>query len=81
MFGNLDPQKMAEVQQVSGQINAELRIVHDEHEIRVKLIPTSPESLNFVKKFVPGFAETIAQQLSSFFNIRGEIIDVNKPQG
>lgn len=80
MMPNMDPQKMKEVQAVSGQINAEIRIVHPEHELRLKFIPTSPESMNFVKKFIPSFAETIAMQLSSFFSINGEIIDVDKPK-
>lgn len=78
MTGGLDPVKMAEVQQTSGLINAEIRILHKEHEIHIKLTPTTPESMNFVKTFVPQFAETVATQLSAFFNIRGEIIDVGK---
>ncbi|GAH40781.1 unnamed protein product, partial [marine sediment metagenome] len=27
---------------------------------------------------VPNFADGLAQQLGAFFNIRGEIVDVNK---
>ena len=79
MFGGMDPAKMAEMQKVSGLINAEIRIDHAEHSINLKLMATTPESLTFVKKFVPNFAEGIAAQLSSFFQIRGEITDVNKP--
>lgn len=78
MTSQLDPEKLAEVQKTSGQINAEMRILHKEHEIHLKLIPTSPESLNFVKTFLPQFAATMANQLSAFFSIRGEIIDVGK---
>lgn len=78
MVGSIDPQKMAEVQQTSSKINAEIRILHKEHEIQLKLVPTSPESMNFVKTFLPQFAETMANQLSAFFSIKGEIIDVGK---
>jgi len=78
MLGGMDPKKMAEVQQTSSKINAEVRILHKEHEIHLKLIPTDPGSLNFVSTFLPQFAETMANQLSSFFSIKGEIIDVGK---
>ncbi len=78
MFGNMDPEQMARVRETSAQVTAQIKIDHKEHEIHLKLIPTTPETFNFVSKFIPGFAETIATQLSSFFNIKGEIIDVGK---
>lgn len=78
MTGSIDPKKMAEVQQTSSKINAEVRILHKEHEIHLKLTPTTPESVAFVKTFLPQFAETMANQLSAFFGIKGEIIDVGK---
>lgn len=78
--GNIDPAKMAEVQQTSSRINAEVRILHQEHEIRLKLIPTTPESLKFVKTFLPQFAQTMATQLSTFFSIKGEIVDIGKDE-
>lgn len=78
MVMGIDPQRMKEVQQTSGKINAEIRILHKEHEIHLKLTPTTPESLAFVKRFLPQFAETVANQLSAFFSIKGEIVDVGK---
>lgn len=78
MTSNMDPEKLAEVQKTSSRINATIRILHAEHEIRLKLVPTTPESMNFVKRFLPQFAETMAAQLSAFFEIKGEIIDVGK---
>jgi len=78
MTSGIDPEKMAAVQKTSQLINAEVRILHKEHEIHLKLVPSSPESIKFVKTFLPQFAETMATQLSAFFNIKGEIIDVGK---
>ena len=78
MVNSLDPKKLAEVQQTSSRVNAEVRILHKEHEIRLKFRPTTPESMMFVKNFLPQFAETMASQLSAFFSIKGEIIDVGK---
>jgi len=78
MMPNVDPKKMAEVQKTSSRINAEIRILHADHEIRIKLTPTTPESTAFVEKFLPTFAENMATQLGTFFGIRGEIISVGK---
>jgi len=78
MMPNVDPKKMAEVQLTSSRINAEVRILHQTHEIHLKLTPTTAESLAFVKTFLPQFAETMANQLGAFFGIKGEIIDVGK---
>ena len=78
MTSGLDPQKMAEVKQTSSRINAEVRILYEEHEIHLKLTPTTPESMNFVKTFLPQFAQVMANQLGAFFGIQGEIIDVGK---
>ena len=80
MLENVDKEKMAEVQQTSSKINAEIRIMHEEHEIRLRLVPATPDSLSFVKTFLPQFAQTMASQLSAFFAIRGEIINVGKKQ-
>jgi hypothetical protein len=74
----IDNEQMKEGQQVSGLVNAEVKILHKEHEIHLKLTPTSPESEKFVKNFLSQFAETMATQLSAFFNIKGEIVDVGK---
>ena len=78
MVSNIDPEKMKEVQQTSSRINAEIRIMHEDHEIRLKMTPTTPEALKFVKTFLSQFAQTMASQLSAFFAIKGEIIDVGR---
>jgi len=78
MFGNLDPQKVAQVQGVSKTINAEIRIHSSEHKLEILLRPTTVESATFVLKFLPNFAENIATQLNTFFGITGEIVDVSK---
>lgn len=78
MMGNMDPEKVKKVQEVSSRTNAEIRILHDEHEIRLKFVPSTPESLEFVKNFTSQFAETVASQLSTFFGIRGSITDVGQ---
>ena len=78
MMPGIDPAQMAAVQKVSSKIQAEIRLIHADNEIRLKLVPSDPQSADFVSKFIPTFAENIAQQLSTFFGIQGEIIDVTK---
>ena len=78
MYPALDKDKMAKVQQISSLILGEIRVDHKEHTIRIAFKTTSPEAETLLKKLVPNFAEVMAQQLGTFFNIRGEIIDANK---
>jgi hypothetical protein len=78
MVMNIDPKEMAKVQQVSNKINAEIKVIYPTHEIHIKLTPTTKESTAFVERFVPQFAEMTATQLSTFFGIRGDIVDVGK---
>jgi len=76
----VDPKQAAEVQKTSSKVNAEVKILYKENEIRLKLTPTTTESKAFVDKFLPNFANTMSQQLAMFFGIKGEIVDVGKPK-
>ena len=78
MFPQLDKEKMAQIQQVSSLIRGQIKIDHKEHTINIAFSAQSPEANNLLKKLVPQFAEGLAQQLGAFFNIKGEIVDVNK---
>ncbi len=77
-MAQMDPEKMAQVREKAKGINAEIRILHKEYEIRLKFVPTTPEATAFVVGFLPKFADTMAAQLGAFFEIKGEIIDVGK---
>jgi len=78
MMGKLDPQKTAAVRKVSSNINATISINYKENSYTLQLKGTTPESVKFVKEFVPNFAQMVAEQLGMFFGIKGEMIDVNK---
>ncbi len=78
MFPKMDPEKMKEVQQISGQILGQIRIDHKESSINIAFKTENQDAKNMLKRLVPQFAEAMAQQLGAFFNIKGEIIDVNK---
>lgn len=78
MFPKMDPEKMKEVQAISGQIRGEIRVDHKENTINMAFKTENPDAKNMLQRLVPQFAEAMAQQLGAFFNIKGEIIDVNK---
>jgi len=78
MFPQMDPEKMKQVQQTSGLIRGEIRVDHKENTISLAFKTESPEAKEMLKRLLPQFSEALAQQLLAFFNIRGEIIDVNK---
>jgi len=78
MLGGLDQQKTAQVRQIASKVNAEIQIKHQEHEIILSLVPTTPEAQRFLEGFLPQFAEGIATQLSAFFGIKGKIVHIGR---
>ena len=80
MFPNVRPDQIAKVQEVSKHIKGEIRVVYKENTVYLKLSSDVVEA----KKLIPGmmsqFAENLATQLSSFFAIEGEIIEVGKSE-
>lgn len=78
MFGNMDQEKMKEVQRTSGLIRGEIRIDHKLQSINIAFFTRDEDAKKMLKKLIPSFSEALATQLGAFFNIKGEIIDVNK---
>lgn len=75
----IDPQKMAQMQEVSRNISSVIRIDHAANTITVKMSSNEPQAIALIPSLIEQFARALAQQLSAFFAITGEIIDVNKP--
>ncbi len=78
MFPQMDKEKMAQVQQVSSLIQGKIKVDHKDHSINISFTTQDEKAKKMLANLVPNFAEGLAQQLGAFFNIRGEIIDVNK---
>ena len=74
------PDQIAKVQEVSKHIKGEIKVIYKENTVYLKLSSDVDEA----KKLIPGmmsqFAENLATQLSSFFAIEGEIIEVGKSE-
>lgn len=79
MPGMVDPKKIAQMQAVSQYIKGLIRIDYKENSIHVTMTSEHPEAAVLVPELIGQLGEALAQQLSAFFAIKGEIIEVNKP--
>ncbi len=81
MFPQVNKEQMILVQQVSRLIQGKIRVDYKEHTINISFTTQDERAKKLLTNIVPSFAEVLAEQLGTFFSIRGEIIDVNKPPG
>ena len=75
----VDPQKMAVMQEVSKHIDGVIRIDYAAKSVTLTLTSVVPEATALLPDLVGQLGGALAQQLSAFFAIKGEIIEVNKP--
>ena len=80
MMPQLDPQKMAQVQQISQHIKGEITVDYKKSTILIALVTNNPEAQALVNTLLDQFSGSLATQLSSFFSIRGEIEEIGKPE-
>jgi len=79
MLGQIDPKKMATMQELSKHIDGKIIIDYVAGTVNVELSSSKPEAVAIIPMLVGQFGEALAQQLSAFFAIQGEIIERNKP--
>lgn len=75
----IDPKKLAEVQAVSKDIKGKIVVDFEENKIALHLLADTPEAQAMVHPLLNQFANALAQQLSAFFAIAGEIEQVGEP--
>jgi len=80
MVMGVDPQKMAQMQAVSQYINGVIRIDYAESMVTIKFSSERPEAKELIPELLEQFSGALATQLSSFFAIKGELVEVNKPK-
>lgn len=78
MPGMVDPQKMAEVQRVSQHINGKIEVNYAARTVTVELSSAIPEAVEIIPQLLEQFANSLAQQFSAIFAIKGEIIEIGK---
>lgn len=74
----VDPAKLAAVQQVSRYVKAEIVADYNENTVNIKLSSDNPQAALIVPDLIRQFAEGLAIQLKSYFDIKGELIEVGK---
>ncbi len=76
----VDPAQMAEVQKVSKHILGKIKVDYAANTVTIGLSSDITEAAGIIPNILSQFAGALATQLSSFFAIRGEIVEVNKPK-
>lgn len=80
MAMNLDPKKVAAVQNISSQIVGTITTDYKDGTIYIEFTAATPEADAFMKeKLLAQLPALLAQQLGVMFRIKGELIDVNRP--
>jgi len=74
------PEQIAKVQAVSKYIKGSIRINYPENTIQLTLTSDMEEAKKLIPNMMNQFAENLATQLSSFFAIEGEIVEVGKTE-
>lgn len=72
----LDPAKLAELQRVTQHIKGTIRIDAGNRSVNLTLDTDHPEAINAIPAILSQFAEQLANQLSAYMKIEGEIIEV-----
>lgn len=76
----LDPAKMAVMQDISKHINGVIKIDYEAKSVTLLLSSSDPAASEIIPDLVDQLGGALAQQLTAFFAIKGEIIEINKPQ-
>lgn len=78
MFPGIDPTRLAAVQQSTKDITGVIIVDYKVNSVLLELSPHSERASEAMSGLLESFSRTLAQQLESFFAIRGKIIERNK---
>lgn len=79
MFPSVNPEQIAKVQAVSGNIKAAISVDYNKNAFSLALASDDPEAAALIPKLLKQFSDALAQQLSILFAIKGEMIEVGSP--
>lgn len=71
-----DPEKMAQVQKVTSKISAVIEVDSAKRSLTLTMESKDPEASNAIGGLLDQLATGLATQLQSFFNIKGEIVEI-----
>ncbi len=74
----LDPKQMAAMQEVSKFIKGVIRVNYNDNTMQIAFTSDMPNAAALIPNLLDQFSTALATQLSSFFAIKGEIIEIGK---
>ncbi len=74
----LDPKQMAAMQEVSKFIKGAIRVNYNDNTMLVAFTSEMPNAAALIPNLLDQFSNALATQLSSFFEIKGEITEIGK---
>ena len=74
----LDPKQVAAMQEVSKFIKAIVRVDYNENMMQITFSSDMPSAQAILPNLLDQFSNALATQLSSFFAIKGEIVEIGK---
>jgi len=78
MMPSINPQDLQKVQEFSKHITGEIRVDYSDCSVKLTLKTNNEQSKIIIPNLLSQFSENLATQMSSFFAIDGEIVEVNK---
>lgn len=78
MMPTVDPQQLAKVQAVSKDISAKIVVNYKEYTVLLSMKSDVAEAKQLIPPLLEQFSNALATQLSSFFTIKGEMVEVGK---
>lgn len=79
MFAGVDPAKLAQAQEYGQHVKAQIRTDYDKDKVEILFSTEVPGIEEFIKQILEQFSSVLAAQLTAYFAIRGEIVEVGKP--
>lgn len=73
-----NPQQQAQVRSISSKITAKITFDHSNSDILIALRSDDPAAQAMIPRIQDQFMTIFTSQLSSFFGIKGSIVDINK---
>ena len=74
----LDPKQMAAMQEVSKFISGVIRVNYNDNTMQIEFSSDLQNAQALIPNLLDQFSTALATQLSSFFAIKGEIIEIGK---
>ncbi len=74
----LDPKQMAAMQEVSKFIKGVIRVNYNDNTIQIAFSSDTPSAQALIPNLMDQFTTALTTQLSSFFAIEGEIVEIGK---